>query len=159
MTKDRFWEIIAASRAGFDPADVEGSMDRQVSRLHELLSALSVEEVRAFGERFDECMAESYNEPKVIVDMEPMDGLWAVAFDLGGGCGHDAFDDFRAWLISMGQKAYEEALRDPNTVYGLVKRLRRQAKDDDLEAGDIIFFEEFQYVPSRVLRQKSGEDD
>jgi hypothetical protein len=159
MTKDRFWEIIAESRAGFDPTDIEGSMDGQVRRLQELLSALSVEEVRAFGDRFDECMAESYSEPKVIVDMEPMDGLWAVAFSLGGGCGHDAFDDFRAWLISMGRKAYDAALRDPKTVYGLVKRLMKRAEDDDLEAGDIIFFEEFQYVPSRVLRQKSGEDD
>jgi hypothetical protein len=160
MTKDRFWEIIAASRVGFDARDIEGSMDRQVNRLHELLAALSVEDVRAFGERFDECMAEAYSEPKVVVDMEPRDdSLWAVAFDLGGGCGHDAFDDFRAWLISMGRDAYEAALHDSKTVYGLVKRLRKRAEDDDLAAGDIIFFEEFQYVPPRVLREKTGEDD
>jgi hypothetical protein len=158
MTKDRFWEIIAASRAGFDLTDIEGSMDRQVHWLHELLAALTVEEVRSFAERFDECMAESYSEPKVIVDREPMDGLWAVAFDLGGGCGHDAFDDFRAWLISMGRKAYESALRDPKTLCGLVKRLMKRA-EDELEASDIIFFEEFQYVPNGVLREKTGEVD
>ena len=38
MTKDQFWDIIAASRGGFDPADVEASMDRQVRRLEELLA-------------------------------------------------------------------------------------------------------------------------
>jgi hypothetical protein len=151
MTKDRFWEIIAASRAGFDPADVEGSMDRQVSRLHELLDALPTEEVRAFAEHFGERMDEAYSEPKRIVDMEPQDGLWAVAFQMGGGCGHDSFDDFRSWLISMGREAYEAALRDPETVYGLVE----PAED----VADIIFFEEFQYVPSRVLREKLGEPE
>jgi hypothetical protein len=153
MTKDRFWDIIAASRVGFDSTDIERSMDRQVRRLQKLLSALPVEEVRAFAERFDECMAEAYSEPKVIVDMEPRDGLWAVAFDMGGGCGHDSFDDFRAWLISMGREAYEAALRDPRTVYDLVE------PTEDLDLADIIFFEEFQYVPSRVLRAKAGEED
>jgi hypothetical protein len=157
MTRDRFWDIIAASRKGFDAMDLEASMDRQVSRLHQLLSALSLDEVQAFGERFDECMAEAYSEPKVIVDMEPQDGLWAVAFDIGGGCGHDGFDDFRAWLISMGRDAFEAAVRDPRTVYDLVHRLVEDA--EDLEAGDIIFFEEFQYVPSRVWREKTGEDE
>ena len=151
MTKDRFWEIIAASRAGFDPADVEGSMDRQVSRLHELLDALPTEEVRAFAEHFGERMDEAYSEPKRIVDMEPQDGLWAVAFQMGGGCGHDSFDDFRSWLISMGREAFEAALRDPETVYHLV--------EPDEDVADVIFFEEFQYVPSRVLGEKFGETD
>ncbi len=149
MTKERFWNIIAASRSGFDPADIEASMDRQVSRLHELLDALPPEEVQAFVEHFAERMDEAYSEPKRIVDMEPMDGLWAVAFDIGGGCGHDAFDDFRSWLISMGREVYEAALVDPQTVY-------EAAHASGLR--DEVFFEEFQYVPSRVLRQKTGEE-
>ncbi len=151
MTKKRFWEIIAASRKGFDSEDIEESMDRQVKRLHKLLTALPVDDVRAFAEHFGKRMDEAYIEPKRIVDMVPMDGLWAVAFQMGGGCGHDSFDDFRSWLISMGREAYEAALRDPETVYKLVE----PAED----VADIIFFEEFQYVPSRVLREKLGEPE
>ena len=152
MTKDRFWAIIAASRAGFDPTDIEASQRRQVSRLHELLEVLPVAEVRAFAEQFGQRMDEAYSEPKRIVDMTPQDGLWAVAFQMGGGCGHDSFDDFRSWLISLGQQAYETALRDPESVYGFV-----EPHDEDV--ADTIFFEEFQYVPSRVLRAKTGEED
>jgi hypothetical protein len=94
-------------------------------------------------------MDEAYSEPKRIVDMEPRDGLWAVAFAMGGGCGHDSFDDFRSWLISMGREVYEAALSDPATVYRLV--------DPAEDVADIIFFEEFQYVAPRVLREKLGE--
>jgi hypothetical protein len=151
MTKDRFWEIIAASRVGFDPTDIAASQRRQVRQLHETLAALPVEEVRSFAEHFDERMGEAYSEPKHVVDMEPTDGLWGVAFNMGGGCGHDSFDDFRSWLISMGRAAYEAALRDPETVYRLV--------EPAADLADVIFFEEFQYVPSRVLREKTGEEE
>lgn len=148
MTKDRFWEIIAASRADFDPSDIEASMERQVRQLHDLLDAMLAEDVWGFAEQFAEWMEEAYKKPERIVDMQPMDGLWAVAFTMGGGCGHDSFDDFRSWLISMGRDAYEEALREPETVYALVTPAA--------DVADIIFFEEFQYVPSRVLRAKLG---
>jgi hypothetical protein len=149
MTKDHFWAIIAMSRVGFDPMDIAASQRRQACRLHELLAALPVEEVQSFAEHFDQCMEKAYSEPR-IVDMVPTDGLWAVAFNMGGGCGHDSFDDFRSWLISMGREAYEAALRDPEAVYKLV--------EPGEDVADVIFFEEFQYVPSRVLREKIGED-
>ncbi|HEY7423506.1 MAG TPA: DUF4240 domain-containing protein [Gemmataceae bacterium] len=151
MTKDRFWEIIEASRVAFDPKDIEASQRQQVGRLRELLEALPAEEVRSYAEHFAEHMDEAYSEPNRIVDMEPMDGLWAVAFNMGGGCGHDSFDDFRSWLISMGRAAYEAALRDPETVYHLVEPAG--------DLADVVFFEEFQYIPWQVLREKTGEDD
>lgn len=148
---DRFWEIIEASRAGFDSTDLGASQHRQLSRLRELLEALPAEEVRAFAEQFAVRMDEAYSEPTRIVDMEPMDGLWAVAFNMGGGCGHDSFDDFRSWLISMGRAAYEAALQNPETVYHLVEPVQ--------DLADVVFFEEFQYVPWQVLREKTGESD
>jgi hypothetical protein len=150
MMKKRFWDIIAASRSGFDPEDIDGSMDRQVARLHELLSALSVEEVRAFEKFFDERMAEAYSRPKRIKHGRPLDGLWAVAYNIGGGCSDDSFDDFRSWLISMGQEVYEAVLRSPEKVYEVVEKAGLE---------DEVFFEEFQYVPSRVLREKTGEEE
>jgi hypothetical protein len=150
MMKKRFWDIIAASRAGFDPQDIDASMERQVARLHELLSALPVEEVRAFERLFAERMDEAYSRPKRIEDGRPLDGLWAVAYDIGGGCSDDSFDDFRSWLISMGQQVYEAVLREPRKVYEV---LEKAGLDDE------AFFEELQYVPSRVLREKTGEEE
>ena len=32
---------------------------------------------------------------------------WALAYIVRGGCGDDAFDYFKAWVVSKGQKAYE----------------------------------------------------
>lgn len=142
MDKHRFWEIIAESRRDFDPEQCESSRQKQVVRLHQLLSALSTEEVQAFYDFFTLRMNEAYSRPR--------EGLWAVAFDIGGGCSDDAFDDFRSWLVSMGQEVFEAALRDPETVYDVAEN---EALEDD------VFFESFQYVPSQVLKEKIGEDD
>jgi hypothetical protein len=149
MTKKRFWDIIAASRSEFDREDVYGSRARQVSRLHDLLSALSIEEVQAFAQFFADRLDEAYSKPQHIVDGEPQDGLWAVAFNIGGGCSDDMFHDFRNWLISMGKVAYEAALADPETVYDV-------ASENGLE--EDVFFEEFEYVASRVWREKTGQE-
>jgi hypothetical protein len=152
MTKDRFWEIIHASREGYDPGDFEASRERQLTRLWDLLDQLPAEEVQAFDQHFADRMKEAYI-PATKRDKwgSPLDGLWGVAFQLAGGCSNDMFLDFRSWLISMGREFFEAAVRDPNTVLDLAE----QAEDDS----DILFFESFQYVPSRVWRQKTGQPD
>src|SRR5260370_19488181 len=101
MDDDRFWEIIDASRAGSGPDRYQAGRDEQIVRLHRLLSALSVEEVRAFLKLFSTHMGEAYGKPR--------EGLWGVAFDIAGGCSDDMFDDFRSWLISMGRAVFEAA--------------------------------------------------
>jgi hypothetical protein len=141
MDKAKFWEIIAASRRGFHPERYESSKENQLVRLHQLLSALSTEELRAFLTLFGARMDESYSRPQ--------EGLWRVAFDIGGGCSDDMFDDFRTWLISMGREVFEAAVRNPETVYEV-------AEQEGL--GEDVFFEEFQYVPYRVWREKTGEE-
>lgn len=147
MTKERFWEIVAASRAQWNPDDAEEARDAQIRRLHELLAELPVEEVRSFLDHFSDRIDEVHCP-------NSQEGLWAVAFDIGGGCSQDMFDDFRAWLISMGREVYEAGLRDPESVYEAAER----AGLEDL-GEDAIFFEELQYVPSQVLREKTGEDE
>jgi hypothetical protein len=142
MTKHRFWEIIAASRTGFDPEQYENSREKQLVRLHQLLSALSTEELRAFLRLFGARMDEASSRPR--------EGLWGVAFDIGGGCSDDMFEDFRSWLISMGRDAFEAAVRNPETVYEV-------AEQEGL--GEDVFFEGFQYVPYRVWREKTREED
>lgn len=142
MTKKRFWEIIAASREGYDPEEYEASRSAQLERLTGLLGGLPVDDLRAFVEAFEARMDEAYGPPK--------QGLWAVASDIGGGCSDDAFDDFRSWLVSMGRRAFEAAVRDPDSVYRLAERAG---------VGDDVSFELFQYVGQRLLREKTAEDD
>jgi hypothetical protein len=115
MTLRHFWKIIAASRAGLKPSDdPEVIRTEQVEQLRRLLSQMPVEEVQAFAEHFSARMDEAYSPPE--------EGLWAVAFDIGGGCSEDGFDDFRAWLISMGHEVYQEAVRNPESVYEVAER-------------------------------------
>ena len=51
-----------------------------------------------------------------------------------------------AWLISKGEKAYEEALKDPESLVKVVKE-----EDDDCQ------YEEFQHVASQVWRRRPAE--
>lgn len=142
MDDNQFWELIEASRTGFEPEQYQSSRDRQIIRLHQLLSGLSAEEVNIFLMLLDARMEQAYSRPR--------EGLWGVAFDIGGGCSDDAFDDFRSWLISMGRKVFEAAVHDPETVYEVAEQAG---------LGEDVFFEEFQYVPSRVLREKTGKEN
>lgn len=141
MTNDGFWEIVAASKFGLDPSAPETS-DLQAVRLRQLLAGMPAEEVEAFSRHFDARMGEAYSRSR--------EGLWAVAFDIGGGCSDDMFDDFRSWLISMGREVYEAAIKDPDSVYAVAEQHH---------LGEDVFFEEFQYVPSQVLRMLSGIEE
>ena len=46
--------------------------------------------------------------------------MLAAAEVLAGHCSDDGFDDFRGWLISRGQSAYEGALADPDSIASVV---------------------------------------
>lgn len=72
--------------------------------------------------------------------------LWAAAYIIGGGCSDDGFMDFRATLISHGREIYEQALEDPESLADL-------GKMDE----DYWFYEGYQYVPSEVAEEMSGE--
>jgi hypothetical protein len=139
VTADRFWEIVAASRTCVDPEDYVSARRQQAVRFRELLLALTDGELRGFASRFGERLDEAYSPPG--------QGLWAVAFDIGGGCSDDSFDDFRGWLISMGREVFEAAVRDPETVHEVAERA---GLEDD------VFFEDYEFILSRVLGERAG---
>jgi hypothetical protein len=144
VTKDKFWEIISASRSDFfkrpstpnESGMIEGVMDHQVKHLREILVGLPLEEVANFNELFIEYMHEAY-------DWE----LWAAAFILGKGCSDDGFSDFRTWLISMGREIYENAIKNPESLVDVVDR-------KDVED---FFFEELGSVPIEVYEEQTGD--
>jgi hypothetical protein len=42
--------------------------------------------------------------------------LWGAAAVIDDGCSQDCFRDFRAYVISLGRNAYEDALRNPDSL-------------------------------------------
>ncbi|WP_086827774.1 DUF4240 domain-containing protein [Allokutzneria sp. NRRL B-24872] len=102
MDENTLWRLVEEASAG--AADVE----EQAKRLTELLTARAPEEVVEFERLFDEQLARANRWD-----------LWAAAYVALGGCSDDGFDYFRSWLISLGRKAFEIALADPDALAGL----------------------------------------
>jgi hypothetical protein len=129
MNKTTFWKLIDASRES-----AGGDLDEQVADLRARVEQLDPDEIIQFGKLFDEYWARAYTWD-----------LWAAAYILGGGCSDDGFLDFRGWLISRGERVYEEALRNPETLAQVV----------NAEAGDECQYEGFQYVAREAWENKT----
>jgi hypothetical protein len=130
VDRSQFWKIIDASRR-----KAKGDLDAQIEALREQLQELSPEEIVKFQEIFHEYRLRAYCWD-----------LWGAAYIIGGGCSDDGFMDFRAWLISKGEKTYEEALKNPES---LVKVVKDEEEECQLEG--------FQYVASQVWEEKTGK--
>jgi hypothetical protein len=105
-------------------------MDRQAVHLTELLATIPRVEAEEFETHFVTFLYRAYRWD-----------LWRAAFLIAGGCSDDGFMDFRLWLISMGRSAYENALRDPDSLAEVVS-------DESIEA---FFFEGFGPEPIEGL--------
>jgi hypothetical protein len=127
MTTSEFWKIIEKSKRGVESAD------EQAEKLEALLIKLSPEEILSFDRIFTEFRIAAYRWD-----------LWGVAYILCGGCGDDSFDYFRAWLIGRGQKYFEDAMKDPESVASKV------TEDDYPEAEFIL------YAASKAYEKQTG---
>lgn len=130
MNTDEFWRLI-------DEVHVEsgGNMDRKCELLNQRLSNLSEQELLEFINHFDYADAAAYTY-----------SLWGAIYVMQGGCSDDAFDDFRATLISQGRSVYEQALSDPESLADLTF----SDKED-------ICYEGYQFVTHKVAEQKMIE--
>lgn len=131
MSEDKFWEIIELSKAD-DPQD-------QLDNLVELLSVLTADEIFGFDYQLDKHLESSYNPE-----------LWAAAYIVCGGCSDDAFDYFRAWLISRGRETYENALENPDSLINVFK-----------DADESVFpeNEEILYAALDAYEEATGKND
>ncbi len=95
MDDNEFWQLME----GLNPADRNGDLRRR-------LSGLEPEKLVMFGLAFHLAAARAYD--------------WALfgAFKLiyGGECAEERFDASCFGLVSRGRKAYEDALRNPDTI-------------------------------------------
>lgn len=131
MNHTDFWNLVDKSR---DAAG--GDADAQIEELHSLLSKLEPEEIVAFDRLFSELHLHAYDW-----------SLWGAAYVIGGGCSDDGFSDFRGWLISRGQKVYEQAMASPDSLADAV------AEDEETQV------EGFEYAPRQAWSEVTGQDE
>jgi len=108
MTIDAFWKLIE----GIDPASFD--MKAKNARLASAQATLPPEELRAFADHYWACRRRAFTWP-----------LWDAAAIMHGGCGDDAFMDFRSSLITFGRDVFERALADPDSLADLPQQVPR----------------------------------
>lgn len=118
MDEAGFWRIIDEARVAG-----RGETDDMSSYLQDRLAELSPEAILEFARirhRLDE-RAYSW-------------ALWGAAYVIEDGCSEDCFRDFRSYLISLGRAPYQAALRDPDSLAGVVE----DAENGDWENADNV---------------------
>jgi len=106
-----FWELIDKTREA-----ANGDARKQSDLLTEELTNLPEEEIISFDQIFRDLKDKAY-----------IGNLWDAAIVIMGGCGDDGFQEFREWLVGRGKEAYENAIKDPETL------------EDVLEASEVVF--------------------
>jgi hypothetical protein len=111
LSEDEFWNLVAETRAAAD-----GATGTQTELLEERLADLPPEEILTFAR-----IRRQLDERAYTWD------LWGAATVIEDGCSDDCFRDFRAYVISLGRRPYEDAMRDPDSLASIA---------EDAETGD-----------------------
>lgn len=134
MTSDQFWQTIARGKESVD------DFFEMHSVISENLAQMPDEEILAYNENFN----------KLMQDSNRWD-LFAAATVIGGGCSDDEFEYFRGWLISMGQKFYEDAIQNPDNIANYIR--------EDWSYEKIYKYEEMLYVAANAYRLKNCDNN
>ncbi len=100
MNDTACWILVEACHA-----TALNDMELKCRLVRDAVGALSEADAADFVRWFDATMARTYTW-----------GIWGAAFVMNGGCGDDAFRDFRACLISRGEARVMQALEDPDSL-------------------------------------------
>ena len=128
MDRKQFWGLIDSVNNKVDVNDQEAVLKATREALCELSSDAIVE----WYELYRELHKEAYR-----------DDLWDAVADCGIHATDDGFIDFRAWLISQGQKVYEAVMAEPKSLSAYVPNPR--------EAN----FESYGYVSADAFAEKA----
>ena len=129
MLKSEFWKLIDDSRH-----EAGGDVSAHLGTFHSALDELEMNELVSFAHWFDDY----YNTANTW-------GLWDAAYLIGGGCSDDGFLDFKGWLISQGEKVFEAAVANPESLAKVVK------------VGQWCRAEGFNYAAQSLWEKKSGK--
>jgi Protein of unknown function (DUF4240) len=118
MNQTTFWGLMQSTRAGAD-----NDTERQSELLEERLSKLPPRQIVRFQQ-----IRRQMDERAYTWD------IWGAAYVIDDGCSDDCFRDFRAYLISLGPRAYGAALRNPDSLAPIVQ----DAEEGDWENADDV---------------------
>jgi hypothetical protein len=130
MDPARFWGLVADSRTATD-----NDTGRQSELLEERLRRLEPAQIADFERIRHRLDRRAYTWD-----------LWGAAYVIEDGCSDDCFRDFRGYLISLGPRVYEAALRNPDSLASVVQ---------DAETGD---WENADDVAPDAYESVAGED-
>lgn len=145
LSANAFWQLVTIDDKTADPESVS-------ERLKTSLNALNDEQLIEFDKQFSICMRRSYTWD-----------LFGAAFVMAG-CNDDyGFSEFRCWLISRGEKVFNTAIVNPDSladctpVYHLNEQPYPYLDEYDLIAG--LLYEqrnedELPFVPSGLDQPK-----
>ena len=134
ISEGKFWGVFDAF-----PPQLTNPEDRE-NCLRSTLMHYSIEDVVGFEIVFRRKINEAYTWD-----------LWGAAYLVHGGCSDDCFEYFRRWLVTRGQKAYESAAKDPDSLAEL--------EVEPAGPRGIWRHEEIYYVANDVYRKKGGNGD
>jgi hypothetical protein len=117
MDHPTFWKIIKRA-AG----EAEGDPQAFAEAVYAQLAELPPPQIEGFDAVLWAKLAAAYDWK-----------LWGAAYLINGGCSDDGFLYFRCWLISQGQKVFEAALANPDTLAKAV-----DPDDDEHECEDLL---------------------
>ena len=130
MNRAAFWRLVESARA-----DAGDDTERQSELLEERLSKLPPAQIVRFQQ-----IRRQLDEQAYTWD------IWGAAYVIEDGCSDDCFRDFRAYLISLGPRAFAAALRKPDSLAPIVQ---------DAEKGD---WENADDVAPDAYESASGDD-
>jgi hypothetical protein len=130
MDAATFWRLVADTRAA-----AGNDTGRQSELLDARLRRLPAEQIAAFAR-----IRRGLDRRAYTWD------VWGAAYVVEDGCSDDCFRDFRGYLISLGRRPYETALRDPDSLAPTL---------EDAETGD---WENADDVAPDAYEGVTGED-
>jgi hypothetical protein len=118
MNQAAFWGLTERTRA-----DADNDTGRESGLLEERLSKLPPREIVRFQQIRTQMDQRLYTWD-----------IWGAARVIEDGCSDDCFRDFRAYLISLGPRAFNAALRNPDSLAPIVQ----DAEQGDWENADDV---------------------
>ena len=118
MNGAAFWGLIESARA-----DADNDTERQSELLEERLSKFPPRQIVRFQQ-----IRRQMDERAYTWD------IWGAAYVIDDGCSNDCFRDFRAYLISLGPRAFAAAMRNPDSLAPFVQ----DAEEGDWENADDV---------------------
>jgi hypothetical protein len=133
----RFWGLVSEARK-YGPGLMAGG-------LRALLARSSPEVAAGFACAWEDLLTALYAWP-----------VWDVAYVLEEGCSDDAFEYFRAWVVTLGRDAVEQCLADP-VAWAMalpLGSLVEEGAEDDAERTSYAPFEAYERLTGERLARR-----